>query len=121
MFNICFLTSISIHALRVEGDPVPLLWSCRTSDFYPRPPGGGRHCIYRIRRRRLGISIHALRVEGDNNFFVILRPCHGISIHALRVEGDTIADILFSIIRNFYPRPPGGGRPLTIMSTARRN
>ena len=34
---------ISIHALRVEGD---LFLDCRsgsTGNFYPRPPGGGRH------------------------------------------------------------------------------
>ncbi len=34
--------SISIHALRVEGDERRFLHSARYSDFYPRPPGGGR-------------------------------------------------------------------------------
>ena len=33
---------ISIHALRVEGDPPIFSPSFFISDFYPRPPGGGR-------------------------------------------------------------------------------
>ena len=78
---------ISIHALRVEGD---------------HDPG-------RFPRHDRGISIHALRVEGD--------PCvlnsvavDGISIHALRVEGDRPVCFRQAACRNFYPRPPGGGR-----------
>ena len=35
---------ISIHALRVEGDRVNLYdYTDPSTDFYPRPPGGGRH------------------------------------------------------------------------------
>ena len=34
-----------------------------------------------------------------------------ISIHALRVEGDNHSKYLRKPPRNFYPRPPGGGRP----------
>ena len=34
----------------------------------------------------------------------------GISIHALRVEGDMIVVLCLSIVADFYPRPPGGGR-----------
>ena len=81
---------ISIHALRVEGDAVFILYLggfCKY--FYPRPPGGGRH-IQRYRElRNEMISIHALRVEGD---------CRDANeSHYLQ--------------RDFYPRPPGGGRP----------
>ena len=79
---------ISIHALRVEGDALP---ASRTG----------------ISNR---ISIHALRVEGD-----VERHRHAfhrcrISIHALRVEGDQGARRSRCIVRDFYPRPPGGGR-----------
>ena len=38
---------ISIHALREEGDTIPQIEINGESDFYPRPPRGGRH-----RRRR---------------------------------------------------------------------
>ena len=80
---------ISIHALRVEGDPIKLLIAPTAPfNFYPRPPGGGRppcwwqivfSIIYFYPRPPGGgrpeereayealvhISIHALRVEGD--------------------------------------------------------
>ena len=36
-----------------------------TSNFYPRPPGGGRQGIYDTYLNKYRISIHALRVEGD--------------------------------------------------------
>ena len=58
------------------------------SDFYPRPPRGGRPPVTRLQRLCDKISIHALREEGD-----IFGPGDkqdtGISIHALREEGDT--------------------------------
>ena len=83
---------ISIHALRVEGD------------F--RDP---REWLFQAL-----ISIHALRVEGD----AIVRspiPDFPISIHALRVEGDDIImDEMQNATENFYPRPPGGGRPVGV-------
>ena len=41
----CFAAKISIHALRVEGDITGLLWVFAVSDFYPRPPGGGRRVV----------------------------------------------------------------------------
>ena len=55
---------ISIHALRVEGDPAVNIWFIG-----------------------IDISIHALRVEGDA-IDKTLAEIAEISIHALRVEGD---------------------------------
>ena len=103
-------------------------------DFYPRPPGGGRpnKCLY-IRRGKtisihalrvegdvtgrrqkaahvLLISIHALRVEGDQEVIKALSLLLAISIHALRVEGDGCLPGQSRSSRDFYPRPPGGGR-----------
>ena len=79
------------------------------TDFYPRPPRGGRHyknnrCICAVAflstpsaRRATGrevehtlrrvISIHALREEGDLCGVLGFHGL-GISIHALREEGD---------------------------------
>ena len=37
----------------------------------------------------------------------------GISIHALREEGDLPAAAILSVIDDFYPRPPRGGRQLS--------
>ena len=36
------LVSISIHALREEGDSFRAVWMRPKSNFYPRPPRGGR-------------------------------------------------------------------------------
>ena len=104
---------ISIHALREEGDPVlanigeqailflstpsarratsprPAAGSLN-SNFYPRPPRGGRP-------------------EGIAWKHFI----HIISIHALREEGDRLQAGTACKIRHFYPRPPRGGRPAT--------
>ena len=64
---------ISIHALREEGDEMLPFLEPVATNFYPRPPRGGRPCwLYRMFHRYL-ISIHALREEGD-----ISRPApHG--------------------------------------------
>ena len=104
----------------------------RPTNFYPRPPRGGRHktgelalwddeflstpsarratlCrVYRGIRR--DISIHALREEGDLGGVEEPSSSATISIHALREEGDERrlkTQILFT---DFYPRPPRGGR-----------
>ena len=101
---------ISIHALREEGDTSAVTGTVIPSDFYPRPPRGGRlshpsrFLFYRF------ISIHALREEGDlivrlsveSSIIFLSTPSARrattssttytitqlISIHALREEGD---------------------------------
>ena len=81
------LHRISIHALREEGDPELSIPKGARMDFYPRPPRGGRHFLWRPRCKGVSISIHALREEGDRER----------SPPAIRCP-------------NFYPRPPRGGR-----------
>ena len=126
--QLCF---ISIHALRVEGDITSFWIVLYWSDFYPRPPGGGRLLLFIFLAFLLCISIHALRVEGDFNNsnldLIIVISIHAlrvegdspsppsfvtvpISIHALRVEGDSFASAASPLRVDFYPRPPGGGR-----------
>ena len=152
----CLCAKISIHALREEGDVrrtfpctvttrflstpsarratparTSMLWSW--TNFYPRPPRGGRPKTQRqiwtqqpflstpsARRAthfvlRSGlpaqISIHALREEGDDYPGGNGIRLKGISIHALREEGDFFAFTNPLSIHNFYPRPPRGGRP----------
>ena len=152
--NIHLHRSISIHALREEGDSGRRRWLSMPYNFYPRPPRGGRRfCFWMLEHRiqflstpsarratkeitaeilAIGISIHALREEGD------LRPCAApdlalqflstpsarratgpkteqprkqvISIHALREEGDPRLYRDAADASNFYPRPPRGGR-----------
>ena len=44
-----------------------------------------------------------------------------ISIHALRVEGDRCRHRQLASCPDFYPRPPGGGRPLSKLALAARH
>ena len=60
--------------------------------------------------RRVNISIHALREEGDITNMSKISNEEVISIHALREEGDVSASICTLEAKNFYPRPPRGGR-----------
>ena len=56
------------------------------------------------------ISIHALREEGDGVGSDSGKTGRQISIHALREEGDAVQRVQRTGNRNFYPRPPRGGR-----------
>ena len=78
---------ISIHALREEGD-CRLSLKCREPALFLSTPSA----------RRATKSKFKERTELD------------ISIHALREEGDAKKPANLSRIRNFYPRPPRGGR-----------
>ena len=98
--------SISIHALREEGDFEQLKQQAEgfaISIHALREEGDD--LVYPITLPDVIISIHALREEGD---CVPCRPPHlrRISIHALREEGDlwTVCDRRHPA--NFNPRPP---------------
>ena len=86
-------------------------------NFYPRPPRGGRPPAVARGYPSAKISIHALREEGDVGGDPAL-GLFGISIHALREEGDEEGPKVFRLKTNFYPRPPRGGRPLTVRLSA---
>ena len=79
--------AISIHALREEGDSSGTL-RCGFATGFLSTPSARRATP--ARRCRL--------------------PCPCISIHALREEGDVYCRRGESHHRNFYPRPPRGGR-----------
>ena len=132
--------SISIHALREEGDVWQSHPASAWSNFYPRPPRGGR-------RHRTGSGSQSSRFLStpsarratvvcarfellDDDFYP--RPPRGgrrmdvwtecyrrdISIHALREEGDRLEASSRNVDGYFYPRPPRGGRPRTVPSLA---
>ena len=82
-----------------------------TPDFYPRPPRGGRHDSPFIVAFTSIISTHALREEGDEELTIKELVGKLISTHALREEGDPVSAQRYRPgYRNFYPRPPRGGR-----------
>ena len=126
------IVGISIHALREEGDTSTWAQPTSLSNFYPRPPRGGRPLDSWHYGDNYKISIHALREEGDISA-ALADGLTIISIHALREEGDLkhvksfIPHTIFLSTpsarratsmctrcskrpRNFYPRPPRGGR-----------
>ena len=65
--NAFIILPISTHALREEGDgTAPESLSSITGNFYPRPPRGGRLCLFFVSSLATSISTHALREEGDD-------------------------------------------------------
>ena len=109
MASNCKANLISIHALREEGDSFCLSPPIAVFDFYPRPPRGGRRAVDAVVHLLVIISIHALREEGDQGGKGLHHNAV-ISIHALREEGDSSQWPGRGRFRNFYPRPPRGGR-----------
>ena len=102
---------ISIHALREEGD-LPQ-WSLNRLFIFIsihalREEGD---YIFHAGGQAGKISIHALREEGDS-YVGSEWGLRNISIHALREEGDLAAFRLPAQTSYFYPRPPRGGRLL---------
>ena len=123
---------ISIHALRVEGDDGGFSATLNLEYFYPRHPDRGRQSFRMVRSC---LCIFLSTSSGRRATEAFANPAHfcSISIHALRVEGDLYklrqigVDVEFlstpsgwratrprQLLRpeakNFYPRPPGGGR-----------
>ena len=149
------LSGISIHALREEGDRSSSCTTHRPSDFYPRPPRGGRrygygkHKVWVIflstpsARRATTILARSMQrgeflstpsarratvrsvLSQSSRMDFYPRPPRGgrlpeiineeeqldISIHALREEGDESPRNERHLTGDFYPRPPRGGRP----------
>ena len=123
---------ISIHALREEGDITPnkvpiskqvflstpsarratsfcLSPPIAVFDFYPRPPRGGRQKP--LDDGIIGVTFLSTPSARRATFLLLGVPGNGfISIHALREEGDVGCRNPSHLERDFYPRPPRGGR-----------
>ena len=103
---------ISIHALRVEGDELLVSSAAFTGEFLSTPSGWRATSTGRCRRRRRS---GFLSTPSGWRATVLRHVCRvnvaRISIHALRVEGDRVRRLFCKHHRDFYPRPPGGGRP----------
>ena len=129
------LRSISIHALREEGDDKHALVIKLLKIFLSTPSARRatrREVALNVRKKflstpsarratiissiivlPLSISIHALREEGDRRRLEVARH-EAISIHALREEGDKSVRVAPHRNGDFYPRPPRGGRPWAV-------
>ena len=105
--------SISIHALREEGDPRHHLQRTSWALFLSTPSArratqqaAGNQPIERF------LSTPSARRATDQGRGHILALL--ISIHALREEGDRALTSSRNPSGNFYPRPPRGGRPAAL-------
>ena len=101
--------TISIHALREEGD-VPWPSGPRgTRYFNPRPPRGGRPMcgVSRSQTQQFQSTPSARRATDG---VLVGRGRRAISIHALREEGDSSFPSALEPLKYFNPRPPRGGR-----------
>ena len=125
---------ISIHALREEGDkPRKRAWPPSTN-FYPRPPRGGRP--WRLNPKTAGERFlstpsarratpsRAIRPTRTSNFYPRPprggRPAGGLCRAGKSADfyprpprgGRQFFGVGCGLFRNFYPRPPRGGRPV---------
>ena len=124
--------SISIHALREEGDMVQHRAVRFRKNFYPRPPRGGRPesegtmqaeelFLSTPSARRATLADKGCTVTSEflstpsarraTSWSSWIPEALSISIHALREEGDEAERRKAHLSKNFYPRPPRGGRP----------
>ena len=104
---------ISIHALREEGDASASGCSSTGSNFYPRPPRGGRLfvCHLLILLCIFLSTPSARRATGGPPLFFY----HGgISIHALREEGDASVVAALDTLEKFLSTP--SARRATLLS-----
>ena len=86
------MTKISIHALREEGDIIFFMLVSPFNNFYPRPPRGGRPAV--------AVSVTSI-------FLFLSTPS------ARRATSGPLNERSNRIY--FYPRPPRGGRPVLFM------
>ena len=88
-------------------NPPPTAWEAR--NFYPRPPRGGRLELFLfLHDTRIFLPTPSARRATECFFGAFVH--FGISIHALREEGDGVTSCTPESNWYFYPRPPRGGR-----------
>ena len=107
--------SISIHALREEGD-LSIPGRCSPGRyFYPRPPRGGRPCDGGgCDPGKSFLSTPSAR----RATFIFPRTCNGLQhFYPRPPRGGRPRNRRFvsNPLRDFYPRPPRGGRPSILL------
>ena len=104
-----FRQVISTHALREEGDVELRQPVYKVVEFLPTPSArrATEPAAYCLGSKKFLPTPSARRATGA--VFVFARYTD-ISTHALREEGDRVFLRSICPLRNFYPRPPRGGR-----------
>ena len=133
MFILKTLISISIHALRGEGDgtgrqiitfylkfqSTPSVGRATRSArwegvkvVFQSTPSVGRATIIKLQANLIQLSFQSTPSVGRATHPLTANSDkERISIHALRGEGDDIQTPVYLRSKNFNPRPPWGGRP----------
>ena len=109
------LLGISIHALREEGDSVPAEIVVTASDFYPRPPRGGRRG--RPKYASASANFYPRPPRGGRHIYInvfSINPGFLSTPSARRATRSVF--VLDDEPGHFYPRPPRGGRRVRIPS-----
>ena len=105
---------ISIHALREEGDARAQSAQEAAAEFLSTPSARRATDVAVAVLFGNTISIHALREEGDC-VISVRRSSRLVFLSTPSARRATAATLtLRAQIENFYPRPPRGGRPLTL-------
>ena len=104
---------ISIHALREEGDTSLLVLPVYRINFYPRPPRGGRPALEQghTEVHRIFLSTPSARRATAPKTSSLVGALSFLSTPSARRATIDHSGYQF-VIKNFYPRPPRGGRRL---------
>ena len=102
-------TSISIHALREEGDQSMVSQTAQAAHFYPRPPRGGRQKLSLDELKKIAfLSTPSARraTKLEDLFMGDFRFLSTPSARRATTGGMPSP----RAVKDFYPRPPRGGR-----------
>ena len=110
---------ISIHALREEGDRNAK--GQQTVHFiFLSTPSARRATVPRLPKQLQSMKFLSTPSARRATAPQATAAHHGkISIHALREEGDGLLRTTVCKLRNFYPRPPRGGRRFAFLNVWR--
>ena len=107
--------AISIHALREEGDTLAGITATRATDFYPRPPRGGRPARPQLpRKRHLFLSTPSARRATELSTPALEEERFLSTPSARRATAEQIG--MEGGEEYFYPRPPRGGRLAAVVA-----
>ena len=101
--------TISTHALREEGDAKGCSLPGPPSNFYPRPPRGGRRRLIRLPKVS-GLFLPTPSARRATEFFLADQCAEKFLPTPSARRATPCAAARGLTASNFYPRPPRGGR-----------
>ena len=111
---------ISIHALREEGDAYMGIAGSTPTDFYPRPPRGGRPWQEQMSNTAYQRFLSTPSARRATLLWEHWKEFMGISIHALREEGDLGNTAALSVTTIFLSTPSARRATKELWETKRK-